>query len=102
VSREQDRRQAQAFDRRRTRAAFVAGPSGEADGDAFRPLRLVVGGGALALVLLVGSVVDGLVSGRMSVGWGDHGPVVSHRDPHATSPPTHAVGGALLSPNRGR
>lgn len=82
---ERDRRQARAFDRRRTRAAFVAGPPGEADGDGFRPLRLVAGGVALALVLLVGAAVDGMVSGRTRVGWGDHGPVVYHRVPHAAT-----------------
>ena len=34
---------------------------------------------------LVGAAVDGMVSGRTRVGWGDHGPVVYHRVPHAAT-----------------
>jgi hypothetical protein len=87
VPAERDLRQAQAFDRRRTLAAFVTGWAGDASGEPRRQGRLIVGSVVLGLALVTGSAVTGVVSGRMTVGWGDRGPVISRHHPHAAPAP---------------
>lgn len=84
---ERDRLQALAFERRRTRAAFVRGPSGERAGDLVSPARWIVGSLVLGLVLLLAAAASGLIGGRTSVRWDDHGPVISHHRPRATPSP---------------
>ena len=58
----QDLLEAQAFRRRRLHAALVAGSAGAAGAEAPRPLRLLVGGLLVALLVVAG------VAGRELLG----------------------------------
>jgi hypothetical protein len=84
---ERDLRRAAAFDRRRTLAAFVTGRAGDELRDPGHHGHLVVGSLVLGLAIVAGSAATGLVSGRTTVGWGDHGPVISHHHQHAAPAP---------------
>lgn len=61
--------EAQSFAKRRLTTAFVAGAPGGREVEPHRPMRAVFGGLALTVVILIGSLATGLVSGSMPSGW---------------------------------
>jgi hypothetical protein len=72
-----DLAEAQAFERRRLVTAFVSGAPGGPEIERTRPVRPVVGGIALAVLLVAGALVARLLSGGDPAGWDQPGLVVS-------------------------
>ena len=64
--------EAQSFAKRRLTTAFVAGTPGGREVEPHRPMRAVIGGLALTIVLVLGSLAFGMVSGDLPTGWGNN------------------------------
>ncbi|MFN8190855.1 MAG: type VII secretion protein EccB [Nocardioidaceae bacterium] len=72
--------EAHAFSRRRLVTAFVSGAPGGREVEPVRPGRTIVGGIALAVLLLLGAVVAGVFAPRTPQDWNKVGLVVSKDD----------------------
>jgi type VII secretion protein EccB len=66
-----DLTEAYAFSRRRLVTAFVSGAPGGREVEPARPGRTIVGGLALAVLLVAGAAVAGVFSPRTEEGWAD-------------------------------
>jgi len=69
--------EAHAFSRRRLVTAFVSGAPGGREVEPARPGRTIVGGLALALLVVAGGAVAGLLFGRDEADWKQPGLVIS-------------------------
>ena len=67
--------EAHAFGRRRLVTAFVSGAPGGREIEPARPLRTLAGGAALAMLLVAGAAVAGLLRPAPPVGWREPGVV---------------------------
>ncbi|WP_435772034.1 type VII secretion protein EccB [Nocardioides sp. SYSU DS0651] len=65
--------EAYAFSRRRLVTAFVSGAPGGREVEPARPARMIVGGAALAVLLVAGAAVAGALSDRADVDWDEPG-----------------------------
>ncbi|WP_164477746.1 type VII secretion protein EccB [Nocardioides pantholopis] len=65
--------EAYSFSRRRLVTAFVSGAPGGREVEPARPLRTILAGVALSVLLLAGAAVAGVVSGRDPVDWSSPG-----------------------------
>lgn len=72
--------EAHAFSRRRLVTAFVSGAPGGREVEPVRPGRTIVGGLALAVLLVVGAVIAGVFAPRTPEDWNKVGLVVSKDD----------------------
>ena len=68
---------AQTFSKRRLTTAFVSGAPGGREVEPHRPMRAVVGGLALTVVLVIGSLAFGWLKGSLPQGWGDNKLVIA-------------------------
>lgn len=66
-----DLTEAYAFSRRRLVTAFVSGAPGGREVEPTRPGRTIIGGLALAVLLVAGAAVAGVFSPRVDEGWAD-------------------------------
>lgn len=69
--------EAHSFSRRRLVTAFVSGAPGGREVEPAKPGRTLVGGLALAVLLIAGAAVAGIFSGRTAVDWDSQGLVLS-------------------------
>lgn len=69
--------EAHAFSRRRLVTAFVSGAPGGREVEPARPGRTIVGGLALAVLLVAGAAVAGVLVGRDPVDWNKPGLLIS-------------------------
>src|SRR5690349_22826073 len=83
--------EAHQFSRRRLITAFVSGAPGGREVEPARPGRVLVGGLALALLVVAGGAVTGLISGRDEADWKQPGLVISkdRGQPYLVSVPDH-------------
>jgi type VII secretion protein EccB len=77
VSSKRDLVEAHSFSRRRLVTAFVSGAPGGREVEPVRPGRMVVGGLALAVLLVAGAAVAGQISPRTPSDWLEPGVVLS-------------------------
>jgi len=77
VATKRDLVEAHQFSRRRLITAFVSGAPGGREVEPARPGRALVGGLALALLVVAGGAVTGLISGRDEADWKQPGLVIS-------------------------
>ncbi|GAA1511431.1 type VII secretion protein EccB [Nocardioides humi] len=71
--------EAYAFSRRRLVTAFVSGAPGGREVEPTRPGRMIVGGIALAVLLVAGAAIAGALSDRAEVDWDKPGLVADNR-----------------------
>ena len=72
--------EAHAFSRRRLVTAFVSGAPGGREVEPPRPLRAVIGGGALCVLLLAGAAIAGVFAPRTPEGWLDPKALVASKE----------------------
>ena len=72
--------EAYSFSRRRLVTAFVSGAPGGREVEPARPGRTIVGGIALAVLLIAGAAVTGVFSPRPDIDWNEPGLVVSKEE----------------------
>ncbi len=72
--------EAHAFSRRRLVTAFVSGAPGGREVEPPRPMRAVVGGAALCVLLLAGAAIAGIFSPKTPDGWLTPGGLVSSKE----------------------
>jgi len=63
--------EAQSFAKRRLTTAFVAGAPGGREVEPHQPMKAIIGGIALSVVLVVGSLAFGWFKGSLPTKWGD-------------------------------
>ena len=63
--------EAQSFAKRRLTTAFVAGAPGGREVEPHQPMKAIIGGIALSIVLVVGSLAFGWFKGSLPTKWGD-------------------------------
>jgi type VII secretion protein EccB len=68
---------AQSFSKRRLTTAFVSGAPGGREVEPHRPMRAVVGGLALTVVLVIGSLAFGWLLGSLPKDWGNNKLVIA-------------------------
>jgi type VII secretion protein EccB len=90
--------EAHQFSRRRLVTAFVSGAPGGREVEPARPGRALVGGLALALLVVAGGAVTGLILGRDEADWKQPGLVISKDlgQPYLVSTPED--GGLVIRP----
>src|SRR5215207_1885043 len=90
--------EAHQFSRRRLVTAFVSGAPGGREVEPARPGRALVGGLALALLVVAGGAVTGLIFGRDEADWKQPGLVISKDlgQPYLVSTPDD--GGLVIRP----
>ena len=90
--------EAHQFSRRRLITAFVSGAPGGREVEPARPGRALVGGLALALLVVAGGAVTGLILGRDEADWKQPGLVISKErgQPYLVSTPED--GGLVIRP----
>ncbi|TNM36200.1 type VII secretion protein EccB [Nocardioides albidus] len=71
--------EAYSFSRRRLVTAFVSGAPGGREVEPARPGRMIVGGIALAVLLIAGAAIAGALSDRAEVDWKEPGLVADDR-----------------------
>ena len=69
--------EAQSFSKRRLTTAFVSGSPGGREVEPHRPMKAVVGGLALTVVLILGSMAFGWLKGSLPQNWGDNKLVIA-------------------------
>ncbi len=69
--------EAQSFSKRRLTTAFVSGSPGGREVEPHRPMKAVVGGLALTVVLVLGSMAFGWLKGSLPQDWGDNKLVIA-------------------------
>jgi type VII secretion protein EccB len=77
VSTKRDLVEAHAFSRRRLVTAFVSGAPGGREVEPNRPGRAIIGGVALAILLVAGAAIAGVFSPRTPANWRDSGIVIA-------------------------
>jgi type VII secretion protein EccB len=77
VSTKRDLVEAHAFSRRRLVTAFVSGAPGGREVEPNRPGRAIIGGIALAVLLVAGAAIAGVFSPRTPANWRDAGIVIA-------------------------
>jgi hypothetical protein len=80
VATKKDLVEAHAFSRRRLVTAFVSGAPGGREVEPPRPMRAVVGGAALCVLLLAGAAIAGIFSPKTPDGWLTPGGLVSSKE----------------------
>lgn len=63
--------EAQSFSKRRLTTAFVSGAPGGREVEPHRPMKAVIGGLALTVVLVIGSLAFGWLKGSLPQNWGN-------------------------------
>jgi type VII secretion protein EccB len=98
VATKRDLVEAHQFSRRRLVTAFVSGAPGGREVEPARPGRALVGGLALALLVVAGGAVTGLIFGRDEADWKQPGLVISkdRGQPYLVSTPEG--GGLVIRP----
>jgi hypothetical protein len=71
VATKKDLVEAYSFSRRRLVTAFVSGAPGGREVEPSRPGRAIVGGLALAVLLIAGAAIAGVFSSSVDPGWAD-------------------------------
>jgi type VII secretion protein EccB len=79
VATKKDLVEAYSFSRRRLVTAFVSGAPGGREVEPARPGRMIVGGVALAILLVAGAAIAGALSDRAEVDWKKPGLVADDR-----------------------
>lgn len=69
--------EAQSFSKRRLTTAFVSGAPGGREVEPHRPMKAVIGGLALTVVLVLGSLAFGWLRGSLPDNWGDNKLVIA-------------------------
>lgn len=69
--------EAQSFSKRRLTTAFVSGAPGGREVEPHRPMKAVIGGLALTVVLVLGSLAFGWLKGSLPKDWGDNKLVIA-------------------------
>lgn len=69
--------EAQSFSKRRLTTAFVSGAPGGREVEPHRPMKAVIGGLALTIVLVIGSLAFGWLRGSLPENWGDNKLVIA-------------------------
>ncbi|MFC7489267.1 MULTISPECIES: type VII secretion protein EccB [unclassified Knoellia] len=69
--------EAQSFSRRRLTTAFVSGAPGGREVEPHRPMKAVIGGLALTVVLVLGSLAFGWLKGSLPQNWGNNKLVIA-------------------------
>lgn len=64
--------EAQSFSKRRLTTAIVSGAPGGREVEPHRPMKAVIGGLALTVVLVIGSLDFGWLKGSLPQNWGDN------------------------------
>ena len=77
MSTKRDLVEAHAFSRRRLVTAFVSGAPGGREVEPNRPGRAIIGGVALAILLVAGAAIAGVFSPRTPANWRDSGIVIA-------------------------
>jgi type VII secretion protein EccB len=77
VSSKRDLVEAHSFSRRRLVTAFVSGAPGGREVEPVRPGRMIIGGVAIAVLLVAGAAVAGVIKPRTPEGWLDPGVVIA-------------------------
>ena len=77
MSTKRDLVEAHAFSRRRLVTAFVSGAPGGREVEPNRPGRAIIGGVALAILLVAGAAIAGVFSPRTQANWRDSGIVIA-------------------------
>jgi type VII secretion protein EccB len=77
VATKKDLVDAQSFSRRRLTTAFVSGAPGGREVEPHRPMKAVIGGLALTVVLVIGSLAFGWLLGSLPEDWGDNKLVIA-------------------------
>ncbi len=77
MSSKRDLVEAHSFSRRRLVTAFVSGAPGGREVEPVRPGRMVIGGVALAVLLVAGAAVAGFIKPRTPSNWLDPGVVIA-------------------------
>ena len=77
MSTKRDLVEAHAFSRRRLVTAFVSGAPGGREVEPNRPGRAIIGGVALAILLVAGAAIAGVFSPRTQANWRDAGIVIA-------------------------
>ncbi|GAB2870738.1 type VII secretion protein EccB [Nocardioides pacificus] len=72
--------EAHSFSRRRLVTAFVSGAPGGREVEPTRPGRTIIGGVALAVLLLAGAAIGGILAGRPAADWQKRGLVIAKED----------------------
>jgi len=80
VATKKDLVEAHAFSRRRLVTAFVSGAPGGREVEPPRPMRAVIGGAALCVLLLAGAAIAGVFSPRTPDGWLDPQTLVASKE----------------------
>jgi len=80
VATKKDLVEAHAFSRRRLVTAFVSGAPGGREVEPPRPMRAVIGGAALCVLLLAGAAIAGVFSPKTPDGWLTPGGLVSSKE----------------------
>ena len=98
VATKRDLVEAHQFSRRRLVTAFVSGAPGGREVEPARPGRALIGGLALALLVVAGGAVTGLIFGRDEADWKQPGLVISKDlgQPYLVSTPEG--GGLVIRP----
>ncbi|KGN35021.1 hypothetical protein N802_01350 [Knoellia sinensis KCTC 19936] len=69
--------EAQAFSKRRLTTAFVSGAPGGREVEPHRPMKAVIGGVALTVILVIGSLAFGWLKGSLPTDWGNNKLVIA-------------------------
>jgi len=77
VATKKDLVEAQSFSKRRLTTAFVSGSPGGREVEPHRPMKAVIGGLALTVVLVLGSMAFGWLKGSLPQDWGDNKLVIA-------------------------
>ena len=77
MSTKRDLVEAHAFSRRRLVTAFVSGAPGGREVEPNRPARAIIGGVAVAILLVAGAAIAGVFSPRTPADWRDSGIVIA-------------------------
>ncbi|CAA9399463.1 MAG: hypothetical protein AVDCRST_MAG60-2002 [uncultured Nocardioides sp.] len=72
--------EAHSFSKRRLITAFISGAPGGREVEPVRPGRVLIGGGALSLLLLAGAAIAGFLVGRPDSQWLEAGSFVTSKD----------------------
>jgi type VII secretion protein EccB len=77
VATKKDLVEAQSFSKRRLTTAFVSGAPGGREVEPHRPMKAVIGGIALTVVLVLGSLAFGWLKGSLPDDWGNNKLVIA-------------------------
>jgi type VII secretion protein EccB len=98
VATKKDLVEAYAFSRRRLVTAFVSGAPGGREVEPSRPGRSIVGGLALAVLLIAGAAVAGIFTSNVDPGWADEAGLVISKEEAEVFVITGSDGDPVLHP----